>query len=118
MRNVDAIYPRPPMEGVVMANMQKLTFYTITHPENLNKIGSYLLHRLDRDLKNQNYVQVKVRLFADLLFNMLDFQVAVEAMNNLLQSCHTSPSLSLFLENYLQMVQKLLETKNPDLEVF
>lgn len=38
-------------------------------------------------------------------------------MNVLLQSCHTSPSLSLFLENYLRMVQKLLETNNPDLEV-
>ncbi|KAI6183672.1 hypothetical protein M3Y97_00514100 [Aphelenchoides bicaudatus] len=101
IRTVDAIYPRPPNEGVVMANMQKLTFYTITHPENLNKIGGYLLLRLDKDLKSQNYAQVKV---------------AVEAMNILLQSCHTSPSLSLFLEKYLLMVQKLLETNNPDLE--
>lgn len=64
LRLVDAIYPRPPMENLVTANMTKLTFYSITHPENLNKIGGYLLYRLDKDLKSQNYVQVKVVLIS------------------------------------------------------
>ncbi|KAI6172439.1 hypothetical protein M3Y98_00973300 [Aphelenchoides besseyi] len=101
LRLVDAIYPRQLNEGLVNANMTKLTFYTITHPEKLNRIGVYLLDRLSRDLYRQRYDQVKV---------------AVDAMNGLLQACHTSPSLSLFLENYLRMVQKLLETNDPDLE--
>ncbi|CAD6197245.1 unnamed protein product [Caenorhabditis auriculariae] len=96
-RLVDSIYPRAVTEGLISANMQKLTFYAISHPEKLERIGEYLVMRLSRDLSRQRDVQVKI---------------AVEAMDQLLQACHSSPSLPQFTENHLRMVQKLLESSN------
>lgn len=43
-------------------------------------------------------------------------QVTVDAMEQLLKSCHGSPSLNQFIANYLLMVQRLLETNNPHME--
>jgi len=43
-------------------------------------------------------------------------EVSVEAMDSLLKACHGSPSLQQFIESYLKMVQKLLETNDPHLE--
>ncbi|CAI4231697.1 unnamed protein product [Auanema sp. JU1783] len=100
-RLADSIYPRSITEGLISANMQKLTFYAISHPEKLERIGEYLVLRLARDLSRQRFVQVKI---------------AVEAMDQLLQSCHSSPSLPQFSENHLKMVQKLLESGNPKME--
>lgn len=37
-------------------------------------------------------------------------------MDQLLKSCHGSPSLNQFTESYLKMVQKLLETNDPQME--
>uniref|UniRef100_A0A1I7XQG4 Non-specific serine/threonine protein kinase n=1 Tax=Heterorhabditis bacteriophora TaxID=37862 RepID=A0A1I7XQG4_HETBA len=37
-------------------------------------------------------------------------------MDQLLQSCHSSPSLPQFSENHLKMVQKLLESSSPKME--
>lgn len=37
-------------------------------------------------------------------------------MDQLLKSCHGSPSLNQFTESYLKMVQRLLETNNPQME--
>jgi protein EFR3 len=37
-------------------------------------------------------------------------------MENLLKSCHASPSLNQFIESYLLMVQRLLETNDPKME--
>lgn len=45
------------------------------------------------------------------------FQIAVEAMDQLLQACHSSPSLPQFSENHLRMVQRLLESNNAKMEV-
>ncbi|KHJ93793.1 hypothetical protein OESDEN_06289 [Oesophagostomum dentatum] len=56
---------------------------------------------MSRDLGRLRYVQVKI---------------AVEAMDQLLQSCHSSPSLPQFSENHLKMVQKLLESNNSKME--
>ncbi|CAB3404327.1 unnamed protein product [Caenorhabditis bovis] len=100
-RLVDSIYPRAVTDGLIHANMQKLTFYAISHPEKLERIGEYLVMRMGRDLSRQRYVQVKI---------------AVEAMDQLLQACHSSPSLPQFSENHLKMVQKLLESGNPKME--
>lgn len=37
-------------------------------------------------------------------------------MEQLLKSCHASPSLNQFIESYLRMVQRLLETNSPAME--
>ncbi|WKX95411.1 hypothetical protein Q1695_012117 [Nippostrongylus brasiliensis] len=100
-RLVDSIYPRAITDGLISSNMQKLIFYAISHPEKLERIGEYLVLRMGRDLGRMRYVQVKI---------------AVEAMDQLLQSCHSSPSLPQFSENHLKMVQKLLESNQPRME--
>uniref|UniRef100_A0A914I6P1 EFR3-like protein n=1 Tax=Globodera rostochiensis TaxID=31243 RepID=A0A914I6P1_GLORO len=101
-RLVDSIYPRqPPFDAPLGANMQKLTFYSISHPEKLNRIGIYFIQRLTRDLTRQRFAEVKV---------------TVDAMERLLKSCHGSPSLNQFIEGYLLMVQRLLETNNAHME--
>lgn len=112
-RLVDAIYPRNLNEGLVSSNMQKLTYFAISHPEKLNRIAVYLVERLSRDLYRQRTAMVTVSYNALLL----EVQVAVDAMDQLLKSCHSSPSLNQFIESYLKMVQKLLETNDPDMEV-
>ncbi|CAI5441733.1 unnamed protein product [Caenorhabditis angaria] len=101
-RLVDSIYPRAVTDGLIHSNMQKLTFYAISHPEKLERIGEYLVMRMGRDLGRQRPVQVKI---------------AVEAMDQLLQACHSSPSLPQFSENHLRMVQRLLESNNAKMEV-
>ncbi|ULU06589.1 hypothetical protein L3Y34_018431 [Caenorhabditis briggsae] len=100
-RLVDSIYPRAVTDGLLHSNMQKLTFYAISHPEKLERIGEYLVMRMVRDLNRQRPVQVKI---------------AVEAMDQLLQACHSSPSLPQFSENHLRMVQRLLESNNAKME--
>ncbi|GMR36410.1 hypothetical protein PMAYCL1PPCAC_06605, partial [Pristionchus mayeri] len=100
-RLVDNIYPRAINEGLINMQMQKLTFYAISHPEKLERIGEYLVQRMARDLARLRFVQVKI---------------AVEAMDQLLEACHSSPSLVQFTENHLRMVQKLLESNIPAME--
>lgn len=43
--------------------MQKLTFYAISRPEKLDRIGEYIVSRLARDLYHQRYNLVKVYQF-------------------------------------------------------
>jgi hypothetical protein len=100
-RLVDSIYPRNLSDGPIWSNMQKLTFYAMSHPEKLNRIGIYIVNRLSRDLYRQRVSMV---------------EVAVEAMDQILKACHSSASLQQFFESYLKMVQKLLETNDPHLE--
>lgn len=100
-RLVDAIYPRSLTDGLINSNMQKLTFYAISQPEKLDRIGEYIVWRLSRDLYRQRYTQVKV---------------SVDAMDQLLQSCHDLSSLNQFIESFLKMLQKLLETNNLQME--
>ncbi|TKR77001.1 hypothetical protein L596_018054 [Steinernema carpocapsae] len=100
-RLAESIYPRSLNEGLVTANMQKLTFYAISHPEKLDRIGTVLVNQLAKDLARQRFTQVKI---------------SVDAMDQLLQSCHGSPSLNQFTENFLRMVQKLLETNLAPME--
>ncbi|KAK0416217.1 hypothetical protein QR680_012351 [Steinernema hermaphroditum] len=100
-RLADSIYPRSLNDGLVTSNMQKLTFYAISHPEKLDRIGTVLVNQLSKDLARQRFTQVKI---------------SVDAMDQLLQSCHGSPSLNQFTENFLKMVQKLLETNLPAME--
>ncbi|KAM3719448.1 Protein EFR3 [Dirofilaria immitis] len=100
-RLVDAIYPSSLTEGLINSNMQKLTFYAISRPEKLDRIGEYIVLRLSRDLYHQKYNQVKI---------------SIEAMDQLLQSCHDLSSLNKFIEHFLKMLQKLLETNHFEME--
>lgn len=44
-------------------------------------------------------------------------EIAMEAMDLLLQACHAQTTLNLFVESFLRMVQKLLEDSNPNLKI-
>uniref|UniRef100_A0A8C3AB51 Protein EFR3 homolog A n=1 Tax=Cyclopterus lumpus TaxID=8103 RepID=A0A8C3AB51_CYCLU len=72
--------------------MEKLTFYAVSAPEKLDRIGAYLAERLSRDDLNPG------------------------ALDQLLMACH-SQSIKPFVESFLHMVAKLLESGEPDLQV-
>lgn len=55
-RLVDSIYPAYPEDGLVKSNMEKLTFYAISHPEKLDRIGEHLAARLSRDVYRARYL--------------------------------------------------------------
>ncbi|XP_028449231.1 protein EFR3 homolog A isoform X3 [Perca flavescens] len=81
--------------------MEKLTFYAVSAPEKLDRIGAYLAERLSRDVVRHRYGNVVI---------------AMEALDQLLMACH-SQSIKPFVESFLQMVAKLLESREPDLQV-
>lgn len=49
-RLVDNIFPVYPQDGLVKSNMEKLTFYSLSSPEKLDRIGEYLYQRAARDI--------------------------------------------------------------------
>nr|XP_033795822.1 protein EFR3 homolog B isoform X4 [Geotrypetes seraphini] len=81
--------------------MEKLTFYALSAPEKLDRIGAYLSERLSRDVARHRYGYVCI---------------AMEALDQLLMACH-SQSINLFVESFLKMVAKLLESEKPDLQI-
>ena len=100
-RLVENIYPADPRQGLVKANMDKLIFYALSSPEKLDRIGAYLAKKLNRDVERRRF---------GLVF------ITVEALDQLLLACH-APNLNLFVESFLKMVQKLLESSEADLQV-
>lgn len=100
-RLVDNIFPAYPHEGLVKSNMETLTFYSLSSPEKLDRIGEYLFQRASRDIyrKRNGFVII-----------------AMEAMDQLLVACHAQ-TLNLFVESFLKMVQKLLESTDPQLQI-
>ncbi|KAI8424661.1 hypothetical protein MSG28_003088 [Choristoneura fumiferana] len=44
-RLVDNIFPASPQDGLVKSNMEKLTFYSLSSPEKLDRIGEYLFQK-------------------------------------------------------------------------
>lgn len=100
-RLVDNIFPVNPEDGLVRSNMDKLTFYSMSSPEKLDRIGEYLAQRVSRDIyRHRNPMVI----------------IAMEAMDQLLVACHAQ-SLNLFVESFLKTVQKLLETTEPALQI-
>lgn len=88
-------------DGLVRSNMDKLTFYSVSSPEKLDRIGEYLAQRVSRDIyRHRNPMVI----------------IAMEAMDQLLLACHAQ-SLNLFVESFLKTVQKLLETTEPALQI-
>ncbi|XP_015472320.2 protein EFR3 homolog B-like, partial [Parus major] len=81
--------------------MEKLTFYALSAPEKLDRIGAYLSERLIRDVGRHRYGSVCV---------------AMEALDQLLLACHCQ-SINLFVQSFLTMVAKLLESEKPDLQI-
>ncbi|KAL4623907.1 protein EFR3B-like [Arapaima gigas] len=100
-RLVDNIFPEDPEDGLVKANMEKLTFYALSAPEKLDRIGAYLSERLSRDVARHKYGNVSI---------------AMEALDQLLMACHCQ-SINLFVESFLKMVRKLLEADKPNLQI-
>ncbi|KAJ0060877.1 hypothetical protein NL108_001724, partial [Boleophthalmus pectinirostris] len=88
-------------DGLVKANMEKLTFYALSAPEKLDRIGAYLSERLSRDVARHRYGYVCI---------------AMEALDQLLMACHCQ-SINLFVESFLKMVRKLLESDKPSLQI-
>ncbi|XP_063416561.1 protein EFR3 homolog B-like isoform X1 [Mytilus trossulus] len=100
-RLVDNIFPLNPEDGLVKNNMDKLTYYAMSNSEKLDRIGAYLEQKLGRDLQRRRIGNVFI---------------SMDALDQLLVACH-SHSLNLFVESFLKMVQKLLESDDPDLQV-
>ncbi|XP_028858467.1 protein EFR3 homolog B isoform X2 [Denticeps clupeoides] len=100
-RLVDNIFPEDPDDGLVKANMEKLTFYALSAPEKLDRIGAYLSERLSRDVARHRFGYVCI---------------AMEALDQLLMACHCQ-SINLFVESFLKMVRKLLESDKPNLQI-
>lgn len=57
-RLVDNIFPVNPHDGLVKSNMEKLTFYSLSSPEKLDRIGEYLYQKAARDIyrKRNGYI--------------------------------------------------------------
>nr|CAD7200902.1 unnamed protein product [Timema douglasi] len=100
-RLVDNIFPVNPQDGLVKNNMEKLTFYSLSSPEKLDRIGEYLFQRASRDINRRRNGFVVI---------------AMEAMDQLLVACHAQ-TLNLFVESFLKMIQKLLESSDPQLQI-
>ncbi|XP_072906417.1 protein EFR3 homolog B-like isoform X6 [Hemitrygon akajei] len=100
-RLVDNIFPEDSEDGLVKANMEKLTFYALSAPEKLDRIGAYLAERLSRDVARHRYGYVCI---------------AMEALDQLLMACHCQ-SINLFVESFLKMVAKLLESDKAALQI-
>ncbi|XP_077362052.1 protein EFR3 homolog A isoform X3 [Festucalex cinctus] len=100
-RLVDNIFPEDPKDGLSKSDMEKLTFYAVSAPEKLDRIGAYLAERLSRDVVRHRYGNVVI---------------AMEALDQLLMACH-SQSIKPFVESFLHMVAKLLESREADLQV-
>ncbi|XP_047432194.1 protein EFR3 homolog B-like [Mugil cephalus] len=100
-RLVDNIFPENPEEGLVKADMEKLTFFALSAPEKLDRIAAYLSERLTRELSRHRYGYVCV---------------AMEAMEQLLLACHC-PSINLLVESFLATLRLLLEADRPQLHI-
>ncbi|XP_034941643.1 protein EFR3 homolog cmp44E isoform X2 [Chelonus insularis] len=100
-RLVDNIFPVNPQDGLIKNNMEKLTFYSLSSPEKLDRIGEYLFQRASRDIyRRRNGFVI----------------IAMEAMDQLLLACHAQ-TLNLFVESFLKMIQKLLESTDYQLQI-
>lgn len=49
------MFPVNADEGLVKANMEKLTFYSVSSPEKLDRIGEYLYQKASKDINRKRY---------------------------------------------------------------
>lgn len=100
-RLVNNVFPSNPSQGLVKSNMEKLTFYALQAPEKLDRIGDYIVQKI-----NNYFYRKKI----DYVY------IAMEAMDHLLLACRSS-SLNLFVESFLKMVSLLLESNEVGLQI-
>jgi len=114
---ISIIYPQ---DGLVKNNMEKLTFYALSSPEKLDRIGEYLFQKASRDISRKRNEWVLFNINKQIVhsntFNCRFVMIAMEAMDQLLVACHAQ-TLNLFVESYLRIVQKLLESSEPSLQI-
>lgn len=103
-------------DGLVKANMEKLIFYTLSSPEKLDRIGAYLAERIGRDLARHRIgYDWEPPPSPDSNRSTFSFVIiAIEAMDQLLVTCH---SLNLFVHSFLKVVQLVLESQDPELQI-
>lgn len=96
-RQVDRIYPGDPkVEKPIRAEMDKLVYYSMAHPEKLDRLGSYLSDILeDAIYKKQNGWT----------------KISIDAIEALLKACQ-APQINLFVQSYMNMCRMLLESEN------
>ncbi|XP_076058081.1 protein EFR3 homolog stmA isoform X2 [Oratosquilla oratoria] len=100
-RHVDSIFPPSPEQGLVKSKMECLIFYAMNNPDKLDSIGDYLAQRLLRDIHRRRTGYVIITM---------------DALDQLLVSCRAN-NLNLFVESFLKMVQNLLESIDPQLQL-
>ena len=61
-RLVDNIFPDSPEDGLVKSNMEKLTFYSLSSPEKLDRIGEYLYQKASKDIGRKKYKLVLLNM--------------------------------------------------------
>lgn len=93
---VDNIFPKTNGGGLVRSEMEKLTYYAVSAPEKLDRIGEYLALKLTRSINRRR---------DDSVF------IAMEALDQLLLACHAQ-QINSFVESFLRMVASLLESDN------
>lgn len=95
---VDNIFPKTNGGGIVRSEMEKLTYYAVSAPEKLDRIGEYLAHKLTRSISRRRDYSVFI---------------AMEALDQLLLACHAhAQQINSFIESFLRMVASLLESEN------
>jgi len=98
---VDNIFPKNPGDGLVRNEMEKLTYYALSSPEKLHRIGEYFSLNLNKFISRNRKESVII---------------SMEGMNQLLKACHAQ-QINLFIESFLNMVYRLLETNDAKFQV-
>nr|CAD2134183.1 unnamed protein product [Meloidogyne enterolobii] len=80
-------------------NLQKLI--AGAHPEEVGGISAYLLQHMNRDLDRGSYNKV---------------EISVNIINLLLDNCRKVSSWTVLVQNYFEMVKRLLQTEEERLE--
>ena len=98
---VKSIFPANDQAGIVDINMDKLLFYAITSPEKIDRIGKYLTKQVVYEVNRRRDAYICI---------------ALQALDQLLRSCHGSSS-DLLLASLLKTVNILLDTNRPLLQM-
>ena len=93
---MDNIFPVDPQDGLVKGEMQKLTYYALTNPRKLDRIGNYLAEYLKYYVDHRRYDFAKIAMKA--MEQFCDVEIIVQGEHIL---CHkvVLASASEYFEN-------------------